>query len=298
MSDTWDEPLVRRLAGTRDRSATQAQIERIADRWRADTGQTAFPVAVFALASAHGIRVRRSRAHPFAGRIYADGDRIVIDVNAADSEERQRFTCAHELMHTAFPGFSRERRYRVDRDLEDGLFARGRAEEELLCDLGAAALLMPRDLLGPFLDGGPLEAVETLARSAVVSLEAAANRLVRLRPGPGVFLVLERLHAPADRRRARRGEPSSPELRVRYAVASGSRAWVPRFAAAGEDSVFARAAASRRVERREEALPGASGGSWTIEAKAYPRRGSMRILAMAERAAAVPAAPIDTVGTR
>lgn len=251
-------------------------MESIADDWLAGAGQTALPIAIFALASAHGVRVRRSRAHPFAGRIYADGDRLVIDINAADPEERQRFTCAHELMHTAFPGFRRERRYRVDRDPEESLFARSRTQEERLCDVGAAALLMPRDLISAHVRREPLDAIEAIARAAAVSLEAAANRLVRVRAKPGVLLVVERLAAPGRRRRESR-------LRVRYAVASHARVWVPRFADVPDGSTIARAADSGRVERGEEALPGQARGVWAIEAKAYPRRAGVRVLALATR---------------
>ena len=31
-----------------------------------------------------------------------------MDLRADDPEVRQRFTCAHEVIHTAFPGFVRE----------------------------------------------------------------------------------------------------------------------------------------------------------------------------------------------
>jgi Zn-dependent peptidase ImmA (M78 family) len=285
----WDDPLVRRLAGRRDRAGTEALMESIADGWLAEAGQTALPIAIFALASAHGVRVRRSRAQPFAGRIYADGERLVIDVNGADPEERQRFTCAHELMHTAFPGFRRERRYRVDRDVDERLFARSRAEEERLCDIGAAALLMPRDLIASHARREPLEAIEAIARAAAVSLEAAANRLVRVREEPAVLLVVERLAAPGRRRRDLR-------LRVRYAVAPRTRTWVPRFADVRDDSAIARAVDSGRRERAEETLPGHAGGAWAIEAKAYARRSGVRVLAVATPL--VPAGRGGTVGAR
>ena len=47
-------------------------------------------------------------------------------------------------MHIAFPGFEEERRYRLDASTERNPPNR---QEEYLCDLGAAALLMPRDLV-------------------------------------------------------------------------------------------------------------------------------------------------------
>ena len=72
------------------------------------------------------------------GRVYVDeAGRVTVEVDGRQAPVRQRFTVAHELLHTAFPGFRRERRYRVDDDLELALFSRSRAEEEQLCDWGA-----------------------------------------------------------------------------------------------------------------------------------------------------------------
>ena len=54
-------------------------------------------------------RSKRVASFAFAGRIYAEASgQLVMDLNAADSEPRRRFTASHEIMHTAFPGFRRE----------------------------------------------------------------------------------------------------------------------------------------------------------------------------------------------
>ncbi len=68
-----------------------------------------------------------------------------MDINQRDSPERQHFTEAHELIHTAFPGFKRERRYRSDAAAMER--HPPNREEEYLCDFGAAALLMPAQLV-------------------------------------------------------------------------------------------------------------------------------------------------------
>jgi hypothetical protein len=73
-----------------------------------------------------------------------------LDLNANDSEPRRRFTASHEIIHTVFPGFKREARYRTDTSAEAN--PRNR-EEEYLCDLGAAALLMPRAIVTKRLSG-------------------------------------------------------------------------------------------------------------------------------------------------
>src|SRR5207247_10816089 len=112
----------------------------------------------------------------------------------------------HEIIHTFFPGFQRESRYRVD--IQTSGHHRERSEEEYLCDIGASELLMPEMLLNASrhtLDQG-LEGVEALAADADVSLEAAGNRLVSLASGKVLFMVLEVGHKPSESRALARGE--------------------------------------------------------------------------------------------
>lgn len=277
--------MVRRLA-SRSRGNPEEIVERIAEAWLAEAGIERLPVDVFGLASRHGIMVRRVHVEGFSGRIYVDNDkRVRMDINASDTPERQRFTCAHELLHTAFPGFTREQRYRVDEQLGDALFARNRQEEEYLCDRGAAALLLPRRLLWSYQLRQGLRAVEKLAVAAKVSLEVAANRLVSLADAPGVFIVLEHGHKPSESRQMRRGEAVADQLRVRYAVVRGVRAFVPRHTSVEQPSVFERAQRSGRMERDVAPLPGSTRPLFLIEAKCFPRRHEgqrrQRVLALA-----------------
>jgi hypothetical protein len=197
---------------------------------------------------------------------------VTVEVDGRQAPARQRFTVAHELVHTAFPGFRRERRYRVDDDLELALFSRSRAEEEQLCDWGASLLLMPDELTWSYRTDQGLRAVERLARDAKVSLEAAGLRLVERSAKPAAFLVA--------------GSGSTDDqLRVRYARVREVRAFVPRGAAIAPESVLARAAASGRSVRGVEPLPGRSARPFHVEAKSYPvGRGAgarERVLALA-----------------
>jgi Zn-dependent peptidase ImmA (M78 family) len=281
----WHDPLVRRLA-SRGRGDPEEIVERVAEAWLDEAGIDRFPVDVFGLASRLGVTVRRSQLEGYSGRIYVDHDkRVRMDVNASDGLERQRFTCAHELMHTAFPGFTREQRYRLDERLGDSLFARNRQEEEYLCDRGAAALLLPRRLLWPYKMRQGLRAVEKLASAAKVSLEVAANRLVSIADTAGVFIVLEQGHKPSELRQMRRGEDVESQLRVRYAVTRGVRIFVPRHTSVDQHSVFGRAQRSGRLEREVAPLPGSTRPAFLIEAKCFPHRDEgqrrQRVLALA-----------------
>jgi Zn-dependent peptidase ImmA (M78 family) len=115
-----------------------------------------------------------------------------MDINDQDSTERQHFTEAHELMHPAFPDFTVEKRYRLDATMDRHAENR---EEEYLCDLGAAALLMPAELVNDhYTVRGALADVERLSTDAEVSVEAASNRVVALSDEPAVLLCLAWSH--------------------------------------------------------------------------------------------------------
>jgi hypothetical protein len=279
----WTEPLVLKLKASHRNRPPEGIMERHADRLRLEAGQNKFPIDVDLISSVAGVRQRKG-AWDFAGRIYAEPDgQLVMDLNAVDGEARQRFTSAHELMHLAFPGFKREARYRLEAR-EPGQNARN-AEEEYLCDLGAAALLMPSDLVrGTFPAEDGLLTVEKLAQSAQVSLQAAGNRLVEFAERPAAFLVFDWSHKPADRPALRRGEQVPPRLRLRYASSSGVSAYMPRFKSAPDDSVFCAAWHDHHRHTGYELLPGAPElGLFHVQAKAYGNAERRVVLATAHQ---------------
>lgn len=271
MPEAPREDPVERLAGAHEAADPRERLRALLDDWRREAGQLRLPIDVEGLASARGIRVERVAAGGWDGRVYAaDDGRVTVEVDARQALARRRFTVAHELVHTAFPGFASERRYRVDDDLERALFARTRAEEERLCDWGAGVLLMPDELTWSYRADQGLRAVERLARDARVSLEAAGLRLVERSAKPAVFLV---------------AAASDDGLRVRYARVQGDRVFVARGAPIAPTSALARAAASGRRERGVEPLPSRSRRAFHVEAKSYPTgRGAgarERVLALA-----------------
>jgi Zn-dependent peptidase ImmA (M78 family) len=277
---TWTEPLVLGLMAEAQTADPREAIEAYAEKLRRDGRQNSLPVDVEMIASVKGVRSRRG-SHDFAGRIYVEADgQLVMDLNATDSEARQRFTCAHEMMHTAFPNFTEEKRYRLDTSVESKPLNQ---EEEYLCDLGAAALLMPASLLGEHrLARDGLAAIKRLAREAKVSLEAAGNRLAELSEEPVAFMVFEYGHKPADRPALRRGETVPKQVRLRYAHCSNLDVYLPRFKGAPEDGAIARAHCSNKLERGTEELPGVSrAGSFEIEARCYGVEERQRVLAVA-----------------
>lgn len=276
----WHEPLVRKLIASNGGLGPERIMECYADELRLAAGQMELPIRPHLIASCHGIKRRRAN-YDFAGRIYAEpSGQLVMNVNDQDSDERQHFTEAHELMHPAFPGFTREARYRLDASMDRHA---ENSEEEYLCDLGAAALLMPSQLVGHlYTVRGGLHDVERLSADAEVSIEAAANRIVALADEPSVVLCLTRSHKPADRPALRKGEDVPKRLRVRYAVASHLNVYVPKFKGADDESVFCRAAGGVSVVADVATLPGAEqAGPFRIQAKRYGTNKLERVIAIA-----------------
>lgn len=280
-SRAWEEPLVKRLMQRHGGEDPERIIERYADNLRRDASQDELPIRPDLIASVLGIRTRRGR-HDFAGRIYVEENgQLVMDINQRDSPERQHFTEAHELIHTAFPGFKRERRYRSDAVAMER--HPPNREEEYLCDFGAAALLMPAQLVEDrYSVKGGLRDAERLSSDADVSVEAAANRLIALSDEPAVLLCLVRMHKPADRPALRRGADVPERLRIRYGFSRHIDLYVPRFKSADDDSVFSRAGESFRAQKSVETLPGAAhAGLFRVEAKSYGSGDRERVLAIA-----------------
>lgn len=284
--NAWKDPLVQRLVRRHRGKAPEQIVRDYVARCLADAGQVGFPVDVDGIASLLGIK-RRLVEGPFAGRIYAEpSGQLVMDLRESDGGPRRRFSCAHEIIHTVFPGFARETRYRVDVSI--GNHRRERYEEEYLCDFGAAELLMPQPLLDhpDFALGGlGLEAVENLASQAEVSLEAAGNRLARLTQG-AVFMVMELMHKPSELPALARGDDVAEKLRLRYATcADGTDLFLPRYKSSPDDSPMVRALATGRRHRGDSTIPGGGRQRYLVEADSYPRqqgeRRVERVLAIA-----------------
>ncbi|MET0602088.1 MAG: ImmA/IrrE family metallo-endopeptidase [Baekduia sp.] len=281
----WSEPLVLKLMSRHGGRPPADIIEAHAESLRAAAEQHSLPVDVELVASVQGVK-RRRQPWDFAGRIYADANgQLVMDLNDQDGDERQRFTCAHELMHLAFPGFKKEARYRLDTK-EPGQNGTN-AEEEYLCDLGASMLLMPRSLVvGQYDIEGGLDEVERLARDARVSLQAAGNRLISIADTPAAFLVFDWRHKPADMPRLRRGAEVSKCLRLRYGSIARLDVYLPRFKGVPDDGPCGRAWHGRWRETGFGPLPGADQlGAFAIEAQAYGSEDRRVVLAVARPAA-------------
>jgi Zn-dependent peptidase ImmA (M78 family) len=129
-----------------------------------------------------GIDVSQDKDAPFDGtlRMLTSGKFLIL-LNASASEERKRFTLAHEIAHTFYYDDLKLHR---DRHCGAAIFD---SEEERLCDIGAAELLMPSAYFGRDLKEGRKtegsvtpQLIRTLALRYQVSMQAACVRTVSI----------------------------------------------------------------------------------------------------------------------
>jgi hypothetical protein len=113
------------------------------ERFRATFGYPVGPLDIDALASFLGIGRSVARpAHSEDAELVPVGNgRVAIRVNPDRPETRRRFSIAHEVVHTFFPNYQTKTWCRTDsrfrsRDNPDDLV-------EMLCDAGAAELILP-----------------------------------------------------------------------------------------------------------------------------------------------------------
>lgn len=123
-----------------------------------------------------------------AARLLPDGPYLRIEVNQDHSRGKQNFSIDHESSHTLIPTYASAF---ID-DAETGTFHENN-EEELLCDVGAAALLLdPRWLAGFAYEASPSIAfLQDMATTFAASLEATARQLAVVGPWPAAFVFWE-----------------------------------------------------------------------------------------------------------
>lgn len=159
------------------------------------------------VASFRGVRTIREVTMSSDARLIPDGDGLAVEVNRTQTRGKRRFSIAHEVAHTLLPGYSGET---VDDDTT-GAYAPAN-EDEALCDVGAAILLLdPRRLRNCASDADPsLTTLTSLANLFDASLQATAAQLARLNVWPCAFVFWEEGYRKAEQ--PLRGAPLLPGL--------------------------------------------------------------------------------------
>jgi len=203
--------LLARHGGTDDAVAT---ILRLCSDLIHEAGSTV-PVNLDVLASFRNARVLVvDQDQPET--IMWDGRHFIIRVRREDTDGRQRFSCAHGIVHTFF--------LQAGSDTSKGaLLLDGRSEqEEDMCDQGAAELLLPRDAFTDACPARPgMDDVLDLADRFDASAEATALRVVTLATVPAAMVVLEPQLKPVELKQLRRrqSQPTLPGLPAEDAIA-------------------------------------------------------------------------------
>lgn len=193
----WTHPSVFKLAGDRDpiQSVTQAARSLVLDALQA--GWAGPPFDPFALADFRKISVSPRDDVTDARTVPVPGG-LRIEFNPNKPQSRIRYSICHELAHSLFP------------DCRDAIRNRARHEQmasdewqlEMLCNIGAAELLMP---IGSFtdLESQPIEIDSLLERRKQygVSTEALCLRIVHLTQDPCCLISFSRNDDASDRAR-------------------------------------------------------------------------------------------------
>jgi len=155
-----------------------SNAEEAAERVRKEFWGDAVPVDPAQVAEALGLQVLAAQLGPqLAGALVKEpGKDPQIFLNGADSSNRKRFTCAHEIGHFV-------KRADADSDYEyydfrDSFSGTGVDPEERYANAFAAALLMPKERVKQMKKEG-LKDIEMAARLGV-SREAMIYRLKAL----------------------------------------------------------------------------------------------------------------------
>jgi IrrE N-terminal-like domain len=232
------------------------------------------PVDLEVLASfrnAHVTHVEQEQAET----IHWDGRNFRIHLRDADTTGRQRFSCAHAIVHTWF--LESAVSGQDGPDTEQGW---SEAEEEL-CDLGAAALLLPEAAFRAACPASVTMAdVLDLAEGFQASAEATALRAVALSATPLSMVVLEMTLKPAEKKAlaVQRSQPSfpgfdgprvAPRLRVAKSFGQGM-GYVPRHKSVGDATPLASVIEKGGVDYVGEI--GILGGTYRVSARNLPMK--------------------------
>jgi Zn-dependent peptidase ImmA (M78 family) len=163
-------------------------IERAAQKLLEANEVTRAPIPVEKLARALNIDVRFSEtSDDVSGALIRNADSVVIAVNSAQHENRQRFTIAHELGHLLLHRGTKlhfDDDFRID--YRDASSSDATKREEIEANTFAAALLMPeRILMRDWMRLAPdnkriPDTIRALATRYRVSQKAMELRLVNL----------------------------------------------------------------------------------------------------------------------
>jgi IrrE N-terminal-like domain len=181
----WKSPSVLRLAGQRDpitvitEKAQDVVFRALEEGW---AGPPFDPIALAEILKIKVLPCSNVGDAVRDARIVADsGGKLTIEYNPNKPPARIRFSICHEIAHSFFPDCAEQIRHRLAHEEIHGTDR----QQEMLCNLGAAELLMP---IGSFpemaQDEITIDKVLDLRKQFEVSTEAVLLRTVKLSKAP------------------------------------------------------------------------------------------------------------------
>lgn len=229
-SADWTDPSVVQFAPNGDPLGTMSEV--VADLLlaAADAGALGVPTDPFRLAELMGIELRPqfdiadarlvsgdgqpgpSLSAPLHGFVKSGGQ-LVIEYNPTRPRGRLRYSVAHELAHALFADADQGVRNRTHtgavRERSEG----DSWQLELLCNIGAAELLMPSEAIEGLVDIDPdIDFLMEQRKKFNVSTEALLRRLVHATDRPLALAAFNRV-----------SDSMNSDLRCEYVL--GSRSW-------------------------------------------------------------------------
>jgi Zn-dependent peptidase ImmA (M78 family) len=156
----------------------------------AERGRPDPPFLAEDLARLQGVkRIERIELGDTSALLLGEQDGYVIKVNMKQSFYRQNFSCAHEIGHTLLHQFEHQQS-NGSIDFRIPCLSIRQRDKERLCDMAAAELLMPRDVLEQHLSrlGTSVLAIEQLSRVFMVSKPAVAVRIAEVSQEPCIAI--------------------------------------------------------------------------------------------------------------
>ena len=248
---SWTNASVRSFAGSQDPIRKMEATARSFVLAAAEKGWKGPPFDPIEFARLHGLSVRPNAAIPDA-RVIPTGEALEIQYNPNRPRGRVNFSIAHEIAHTFFPDCAAAVRNRSKEQHDPSGW-----QLEMLCNVGAAELLMPFGSFETHEDPS-IEVLMRMRRDFQVSAEAVLIRFAKLTASPVAAFAASRVP----------GRTSSH--RIDYAIASSSWTNLTQFRGATvDDPVLPQCVAIGTTSKGEALWPNASEPIW-IEAVALP----------------------------
>lgn len=269
--ESWTHPSVRALAanvGVDDPvvAIRQKAVDCIARARR--FGWSGPPFCPQQLASILGIKCQpaaglfseEAQLSPRAGR------QLLLEFNPDRPDGRRNYSICHEITHTFFDDcYDRVHFRKTNKRPRYG----PEDEIELLCQIGAAELLMPATEFEADLETRAfcLETMLDLRTIYVASKEAVLRRMISLGGRTSAAVFLNRRNSPNEQKRVRAGAAIPMKMRIVYVATSDDfPVYLPKDKSVPDTSCVAYAEHVEMIQRANERWAIDGFGTWAIEA--------------------------------